>query len=166
MYRSLAEFEKDFREQTDATLKCFRALTDSSLAQTVSPGGRSLGRIAWHIVGSLVEMPGHAGAKIDGSLAEAPVPATAAAIVSAYESAAGNCLKALNESWAQADLSEEIPIYGERWARSRVLFILLIHEIHHRGQLTVLMRQAGLRVPGVVGPAKEEWAGMGMPEQP
>jgi uncharacterized damage-inducible protein DinB len=36
------------------------------------------------------------------------------------------------------------------------------HLIHHRGQLTVLMRQAGLKVPGVYGPAREEWAAMGM----
>jgi hypothetical protein len=27
----------------------------------------------------------------------------------------------------------------------------------------VLMRQAGLSVPGVYGPAREEWAAMGMP---
>jgi uncharacterized damage-inducible protein DinB len=32
--------------------------------------------------------------------------------------------------------------------------------------MTVLMRQAGLPVPGVVGPSKEEWAAMGMPVQP
>jgi len=30
----------------------------------------------------------------------------------------------------------------------------------------VIMRQAGLRVPGVMGPAEEEWAAMGMPVQP
>ena len=29
----------------------------------------------------------------------------------------------------------------------------------------VLMRQAGLGVPGIYGPSKEEWATMGMPPQ-
>jgi hypothetical protein len=29
--------------------------------------------------------------------------------------------------------------------------------------MTVLMRQAGLKVPGVYGPAREEWAAYGMP---
>jgi uncharacterized damage-inducible protein DinB len=28
--------------------------------------------------------------------------------------------------------------------------------------MTVLMRQAGLAVPGVYGPAREEWAAYGM----
>jgi uncharacterized damage-inducible protein DinB len=31
--------------------------------------------------------------------------------------------------------------------------------------MTVLMRQAGIKVPGVYGPAKEEWAAYGMPVQ-
>jgi uncharacterized damage-inducible protein DinB len=31
--------------------------------------------------------------------------------------------------------------------------------------MTVLMRQAGLRVPGVYGPAEEEWGEMGMAAQ-
>jgi uncharacterized damage-inducible protein DinB len=40
---------------------------------------------------------------------------------------------------------------------------LVGHQTHHRGQMTVLMRQAGLVVPGIFGPAREEWAKMGMP---
>ncbi len=28
--------------------------------------------------------------------------------------------------------------------------------------MTVLMRQAGLKVPGTYGPAKEEWGAIGM----
>jgi uncharacterized damage-inducible protein DinB len=45
------------------------------------------------------------------------------------------------------------------------LRVLIQHEVHHRGQMTVLMRQAGLEVPGVYGPAREEWAACGMPAQ-
>jgi uncharacterized damage-inducible protein DinB len=39
---------------------------------------------------------------------------------------------------------------------------LIQHQAHHRGQMTVLMRQAGLPVPGIYGPSKEEWANFGM----
>ena len=42
------------------------------------------------------------------------------------------------------------------------LAVLVRHQAHHRGQMTVLMRQAGLKVPGVYGPAREEWAEFGM----
>ena len=42
------------------------------------------------------------------------------------------------------------------------LGFLLFHQTHHRGQMIVLMRQAGLNVPGIYGPAHEEWAAYGM----
>ena len=35
------------------------------------------------------------------------------------------------------------------------------HQIDHRGQMTVLMRQAGLNVPGVYGPSLEGWTSVG-----
>ncbi|MHB8840055.1 MAG: DinB family protein, partial [Gemmatimonadaceae bacterium] len=40
--------------------------------------------------------------------------------------------------------------------RGFVLTVLMNHQWHHRGQMTVLMRQAGLSVPGVCGPSREE----------
>ena len=43
------------------------------------------------------------------------------------------------------------------WTKGQALSVLLVHQIHHRGQMTVLMRQAGLKVPGIYGPALEEW---------
>ena len=38
-----------------------------------------------------------------------------------------------------------------------------MHQCHHRGQMSVLMRQAGIRVPGIYGPAREEWSMLGAP---
>ncbi|HUJ75909.1 MAG TPA: DinB family protein, partial [bacterium] len=55
--------------------------------------------------------------------------------------------------------------YGRPWRRASVLSSLVRHQIHHRGQLTVLMRQAHLVVPGIYGPAREEWVTMGMEPQ-
>ena len=52
-------------------------------------------------------------------------------------------------------------MYGESWKRGFTLDVLVRHQTHHRGQMTVLMRQAGLRVPGVCGPAREDWAAYG-----
>jgi uncharacterized damage-inducible protein DinB len=62
-------------------------------------------------------------------------------------------------------LPVEIPMYGEKWTRGFTLYVLIAHQSHHRGQMTVLMRQAGLKVPGVCGPSKEEWAAYGMAAQ-
>jgi uncharacterized damage-inducible protein DinB len=57
-------------------------------------------------------------------------------------------------------------MYGEQWSRGAVLSALILHQVHHRAQMTVLMRQAGLKVPGLYGPAREEWAAMNLPAQP
>jgi len=40
------------------------------------------------------------------------------------------------------------------------------HPAHHRGQMTVLLRQAGMKVPDINGPAMEDWAAYGQPVPP
>jgi len=53
-------------------------------------------------------------------------------------------------------------MYGQEWMNAFSLWVEVGHQIHHRGQMTGLMRQAGLKIPGLYGPAREEWEAMGM----
>ncbi len=163
MFTSLAHFEANWRYESESTLKLLRALTDASLSQAVAPGRRTLGRVAWHITQTIPEMLGQAGLKVDGPGPDAPVPPTAAAIAAAYEQAAASLRAALAAHWTDATLSLTDEMYGETWKRGFTLLALVMHQAHHRGQMTVLMRQAGLPVPGVYGPAEEEWAALGAP---
>jgi uncharacterized damage-inducible protein DinB len=165
MFRTIEDFEKRWAGEKASSLKVMRALTDASLGQMVAPGGRSLGRIAWHIVQTLGEMGGHAGLKVEGADEKTPQPAHAAAIADAYAANSEAVNRAVKGGWTDADLPGEIDMYGQKWTRGQALGALIAHEVHHRGQMTVLMRQAGLVVPGVYGPAKEEWAAYGMPTQ-
>src|SRR5512139_4028431 len=80
MFRTIEDFEKRWAGEKESSLKVMRALTDASLGQMVAPGGRSLGRIAWHIVQTLGEMGGHAGLKVEGADEKTPQPAHAGAI--------------------------------------------------------------------------------------
>lgn len=161
MFRRIADFEKSWGHDSEATLKVLRALTDASLGQSVAPGGRTLGRLAWHITCTLGEMPGHVGLTVDSPVYESDPPGSAAAIAAAYETASRSLLTQI-KAWSDATLDVEDDMYGQRWARGFTLHALLEHQIHHRGQMTVLMRQAGLKVPGIYGPAREEWSAMGM----
>ena len=163
MFRTLADFSHAWQSEREGTLKIMKALTDSSLTQKVSPEGRSLGRLAWHIVQTLGEMGGHAGLEIDAPNERTPQPATAQAIAEAYAAGSAAVEAAVKKSWTEADLAGEIDMYGEKWTRGQSLANLIAHEVHHRGQMTVLMRQAGLKVPGVYGPAREEWAAYNVP---
>ncbi len=164
MYSTLASFAADFDFETEATLKVLRQLTDESLAQPVKPGSRTLGDLAWHIIETLEELPRHAGLEVP--VPEKPSARTAAGLTGAYSAAAEDFKTALQTQWTDARLQDNFAMYGETWSGSTVLSALLFHQCHHRGQMTVLMRQAGLRVPGIYGPAAEEWDAMGLAAHP
>ncbi|MGA7160443.1 MAG: DinB family protein [Bacteroidota bacterium] len=163
MYRTINDFIEDWRRETISTLRVFRALNDASLSQKVTPDGRSLGFLAWHITLSLGETAEKTGLNIATPAENAPMPNNVHDIVDAYQSAAQTIADQVQKRWNDAALLEEVEMFGQKWKRGFALASLLRHQTHHRGQMTVLMRQAGLRVPGVCGPAKEEWARLGMP---
>jgi len=164
MFRRIQDFLGSWGYETEATIKVFEQLSDESLRQKVHPEGRTLGRIAWHIVQTLPEMAGRTGLSVPGPAEDAPVPENADQITAAFRDTAAS-LSSEVQGWTDDDLEVEDDMYGEMWKRGRSLAALISHQTHHRGQMTVLMRQAGLVVPGVYGPAKEEWAQYGAPPQ-
>jgi len=159
-FTSIASFVETWKWEAASTEKVFSALTDASLARSVAPGERTLGRIAWHVAATIPEMISRTGLPL-AHLPAAP-PATAAEILAAYRGASAAMLDAVSSRWKDADLAKEDDMYGEKWPRGVTLTGLVHHQVHHRGQMTVLMRQAGLRVPGTYGPAREDWSSMGM----
>jgi uncharacterized damage-inducible protein DinB len=166
MFRQIEDFTNAWKYEHESTLKVLNALTDASLEQKVTEDGRTLGFVAWHIAQTLGEMLGQVGLTIDGPGPDEPCPASAAEISSAFEKASRSVGEAVAGDWTDETLLQKDEMYGETWARGITLFYLIAHQAHHRGQMTVLMRQAGLAVPGVYGPAKEEWAAMGAPALP
>ena len=162
MYSTVESFQEDWKGESATTLRVLRILTDASLPQRVTAEGRTLGFIAWHLVLTIVEMGGKAGLGIAGPAEDAAQPAQAAAIVAAYESVSRSFASDLRSRWTDRMLGDELPMYGTKWRRASILSSLIRHQIHHRGQMTVLLRQAGLPVPGIYGPAREEWLQMGM----
>lgn len=163
MYRKLSDFLERYAYESENTAKMFAELTDKSLSQSVTDGHRTLGRIAWHIVTTIPEMMSQTGLGLTAVNKEAPVPETAAEILESYKQASAQLIDRVSTEWNDDRLLEEDELYGEKWAKGLTLDILIRHEVHHRGQMTVLMRQAGLKVPGVYGPAMEEWAAYGAP---
>lgn len=165
MLRTIKDFQKDWAYEAEMTGKVLRSLTDSSLEQKATPDGRSLGFLGWHLTQSLGEMLGQVGLSVDGPEQDAECPPSAAELADAYEKAARSVIEQVG-TWNDETLLQEDSLYGETWARGLTLFYLIAHQAHHRGQMTVLMRMAGVPVPGVYGPSKEEWAAMGAPALP
>ncbi|HLO65774.1 MAG TPA: DinB family protein [Holophaga sp.] len=162
MFRRIEDLRTCLAEETEKTLQILDALPEAALDTRVAEGFRDLRRMAWHLVETRLEMPGHLGLRVKGChLLQGPFiqdpPATLGEIRATFAEAAASLDEAL-ATWTDADLDREDELYGETWRRGRTFMVLVVHEIHHRGQMTVLMRQAGLPVPGIYGPAKEGWA--------
>jgi uncharacterized damage-inducible protein DinB len=163
MFTRIEDFLKDWAQESALTLKIMAALTDASLSLAPSKDDRSLGRVAWHVVTSIPEMLARTGLPVKSVTHLAPMPAVAAEMAAAYKEAAEEATRSVRDNWTDDTLATEDDMYGMMWPRGVTLDVLIRHEIHHRAQMTVLMRLAGLRVPGIYGPAREEWAEHGMP---
>jgi uncharacterized damage-inducible protein DinB len=92
-----------------------------------------------------------------------PIPDSFAQIAALHQHYNMELSQTVTTRYTDAVLNEEVNMYGDMWTKGTVLKILVVHEAHHRSQMTVIMRMVNLPVPGLYGPAKEDWAAMGMP---
>jgi len=166
MFRKIEDFKKAWDYEAEMTGKLLLELTDASLGQKVNEDGRTLGFLTWHLTMTLNEMLGLVGLTIDAPAPDSECPSSAVEIARVYGIGGKSVGDEVVANWTDETLLIEDEMYGETWARGITLFYLIAHQAHHRGQMSVLMRQAGLRLPGIYGPAKEEWAALGAPAMP
>lgn len=163
MYRKVDDFLESWKGESAGTQRLLDALTQESLTQSVTDGHRTIGRVAWHIIVTIPEMMNRTGLEVSGPGPESRPPAKVEDIRKAYKDAAAALAEQVKAKWNDDTLNVVDDMYGEQWPRGKTVTALIAHEVHHRGQLTVLMRQAGLKVPGIYGPSKEEWSNYNMP---
>lgn len=161
MYHTINEFLEDWKYESEATLKVFQNLTDDSLNFRPESFNRTVGRLAWHITVTISEMLCRTGLEME-ELNDNEYPKIAEEILNHYKSASDSLVQNLTKEWSDNSLNEDVNMYGETWTKEMILTSLVKHQIHHRAQITVLMREAGLKVPGIYGPSYEEWTAMGM----
>ncbi len=168
MFRKVEDFINNAKYEFGSTLKVYDSLTDEMLHKKVEGYPRTAGFLAWHINKSMTDMLEMAGLKNVYKVAdEMPAGLSVAELIADFKKASDSAIKEVESNWKDENLTEETPMYGgENWKKGMTLMIILTHQIHHRGQLGILMRMCGCKVPGVYGPAKEEWTAFGMPEMP
>jgi uncharacterized damage-inducible protein DinB len=165
MYLKIDDFVNEWNEETDSTLKIFSNITDSEKSVKENVNIRSLERLAWHITQTVTEMPKSCGITEKDPLENMNIPASFSVIIDLYREHSKKLAGAIQNNWTDADLTRKMKIYGQEWEGRKILSILVKHQIHHRAQMTVLMRLLNLKVPGLYGPAKEEWSQYGMEAQ-
>lgn len=161
MFTTVDAFVQEWEAERAITGRVLDTLTDESLHQSIALHYRSLGQLAWHLVRTIHFLTS-TGLTFDEPLAEDAPPASAAQIASEYRRLGQALLRAVKSQWTDETMMQSVNIMGEEWQNGITMRFFLKHELHHRGQMTVLMRQAGLLVPDVLGPTRESWIAKGM----
>jgi uncharacterized damage-inducible protein DinB len=166
MYVTIADFIREWNKEALLTQNVLDGLTDDALKQQVYPEGRTLGRIAWHLTTTIPEYLAHFGLKIDGVENAENVPTSAKEMAETFRNVSSYASKVIEEQWTDESLEQIQEAFGRQESNAMILMGLIKHIVHHRGQVTVLMRQAGLKPFGVYGPPKEDWIHLGVENPP
>jgi uncharacterized damage-inducible protein DinB len=161
MFNKVADFATEWDPEARMTEAVMKALTDESLMQAVAAERRTLGQLAWHLVRSIHYMT-NLGLEFAGPEGGELAPESAALIAKEYRRMSDSLLLAVKTQWSDEKLLESEEIMGEDWSNGGLLRFTVMHQAHHRGQMTVLMRQSGLRIPELYGPTYETWIDKGM----
>lgn len=153
MYRQVEDFLKEWTVSVKGTVKVLQAVTDEKLGQSIVEGHSALGWLGWHLVETAGYFSHLAGLTVPMIDHNEPVPATAREITVAYEKVA-EAVKQEVAKLSDEDLLTETGI-ASLPTKGAVLRFLIDHQTHHRGQMMLLLRQAGLSVPPVMDPTKE-----------
>lgn len=156
MYRTINDFLKQWDVESTDTLNVFERITPTAAERRIDEGGKSLRELAWHITTSIGGVMTYAGLKFESPGFADPVPDTMQEIIEAYRRSAAAAKGAIATQWTDETLLEQVEMWGMLWMRGFAMTALALHQAHHRGQMTVVMRQAGLIPPAIYGPTRED----------
>ena len=159
----LDRFRKVWDMEAQLTTKLLESLPANQYDFRPDSDGRSLGEMAWH----LSEIEGYITYGIaNGAVTfqEAPPnmqrPREVRLLALGYRRVHDDAVTRLAKL-TDADLDREIPFADRRMAIRDVLWgAILMHQVHHRGQLSLMCRMAGGTPPGIYGPNREEMTAM------
>jgi uncharacterized damage-inducible protein DinB len=153
---------QELEQEAATTKRLLERVPDRQLGWRPHAKARTLGELAWHVAtvpGGVAEIAAQPGMQapdfVDSSPTRASelVPALDQSIARARKALAGMNDAALGETWRMMKGDREIFAVP----RSALLrSIMLNHWYHHRGQLTVYLRELGVAIPSVYGPSADE----------
>src|SRR5215472_2022721 len=154
----LEMFLERWDREAEGTLRLLRALSAGQYDFRPDASGRSLGELAWHLaeLDAYVSFAVASGSfSVEAKPPNIKRPMTIEALAPGYKQIheeARERLRALNA----ADLDREMEFFGSTMTVNSLLWnVMLLHSIHHRGQLSLLVRLAGGVVPELFGPTRE-----------
>jgi uncharacterized damage-inducible protein DinB len=155
-------FLQELEHEAKTTKRVLERVPGNQLGWRPHPKARSLGELALHVAGT----PGQvatlaAQSEIQQPDFKDPVPSSASELIPALEDSIATAKRVLgkmddatlNETWRVKRNGHDILAMP----RSALLrSIMLNHWYHHRGQLSVYLRELGVAVPSIYGPSADE----------
>jgi uncharacterized damage-inducible protein DinB len=156
MYSRVQDFLDDYKWESESTKKVLRALTPESLSQCKALGDdTSICSLAKHLAEAPVYILNQGGLEL--AMPQYGETPTVQELADRYDEVLAAVFEKVGQ-WKDEELPEPKNFFGMDWPKGLALSITMHHEIHHRGQVTAMMRQAGVTVPGIYGPNREESA--------
>jgi uncharacterized damage-inducible protein DinB len=152
----------EFEQEAATTRRVLERIPSDQLGWKPHPKARSLGELAVHVATSQKNVT-EALQKDTFEMArhEQAVPGTAEGIVAMFDDCTSSA-KAMLGGMSDADLMSTwsltaggVPKFTAPKA-GVVRMIVLNHIYHHRGQLSVYLRQLGVSLPSIYGPSADE----------
>ena len=160
--KTVNDILQELEQEAPATRRVLQRLPDNRLQWKPHPKSMSLGQLALHVA----NIPGRIAEISTTSFdASTPIPrpeaASTAQVLEAFEASMVQARQVLR-AMSDAELSSPWrTMQGDRelWSIPRGAFlrsVMLNHWYHHRGQLTVYLRQNGVALPAVYGDSADE----------
>jgi uncharacterized damage-inducible protein DinB len=155
-------FLQELEHEAKTTRRVLERVPGNQLAWRPHPKARSLGELALHVAatpGAVARLAGQS--EIQPPDFKDAVPGSASELIPALEESVATAKQllgkmddaALNGTWRVKQNGREILAMP----RSALLrSIMLNHWYHHRGQLSVYLRELGVAVPSIYGPSADE----------
>ena len=159
----LDRFRSVWDMEAKLTTQLLESLPTNQYDFRPDPGGRSLGEMAWHL-GEIEGYISHGITRGAVTFQEAPPnlkrPREVSLLAPGYRRVHEEAVARLADL-TDAQMDREIPFADRRMPLRDMLWgAILMHLIHHRGQLSLMCRLAGGMPPGIYGPNREEMAAM------
>jgi uncharacterized damage-inducible protein DinB len=154
---------QEFEQETQTTRRVLERVPDNQLAWRPHEKARTLGELALHVamvpggVAELVASPSPAQAP---QFAD-PSPKSASELIPALDHSIAKVKEVLGGMDDAALMATWRLMQGDRELLAMPLVamlrsVMLNHWYHHRGQLTVYLRELGVPIPSIYGPSADE----------
>ena len=155
---------QELEAEAETTRRVLERVPEDQLSWRPHEKARSLGELALHVAivpGGVAELFGGPSPAQAPQFGADPRPKGAAELIPALDQSIAKAKKAVGGMDDATILGTFRLMQGDReiFAVPRVALlrsVMLNHWYHHRGQLTMYLRQLGARVPSIYGPSADE----------